>query len=126
MAKKVKGTNLTKNLNMGLWSFIGILLAAAIPSLMVQFFGFTLEGLGNIPTMILGILGAIIAIQNITKEEEINFMISVATLVIVVSALSLISLPASIRLFLIYLTIAFGISGFIVAMGKILKMGLTK
>jgi len=125
MAEKVKKAKLM-NLNIGFLTFIGILLTAAIPALLVQFFGFTLESLGNIPTMLLGILGAIIAISNITKEEEINFMISVVTLVVVISVLSLITLPASVRLFLIYLTIAFGVSGFIVALGKILKMGLTK
>jgi hypothetical protein len=118
----VKKSKTGVKLNMGSLSFIGILIIAAIASL------FTIDAsYAYVPTLLMAVLGAFIAIDNIRKDEEVRYMISVATLSIVtLSIINYLTLPTEMRLFLAGITVAFGISGFIVALGTILKLGWTK
>lgn len=109
-------------LNAGSVSFIAILIVAAIGSL----FSLGTE-YQQLTLLLIGLFGSIIAIDNITKNEEMMFMISAITIIIVGLALtSFITLPEEMRLFIAHLSVAFGIGGFIVALGAILKLGWTR
>jgi hypothetical protein len=121
--KKTEKTNSTKvKLNMGSLSFLAILIVSAVASLFV-----IPEVYSNIPLLLIALLGAIIAIDNITKNEELMFMVACATIMIVSLAFtSYIALPEALRIFIAHLAIAFGVGGFIVALGAILKLGWTK
>jgi len=109
-------------LNTGSLSFLAILIVAAVGSL------FTIPAeYGQIFLLLMGLLGAIIAIDNITKNEELMFMLACVTVIIVGLALSTyVVLPPALGLFVAHLSVAFGIAGFIVALGAILKLGWNK
>lgn len=79
--------------------------------------------------LILGICGAIVAYENIQKKEENSFLIGTSALLIVIMMFLLI--PEFYRIamsflgdFLINLGIAFGVAGFVVALGLISRLGL--
>jgi hypothetical protein len=81
--------------------------------------------------LILGICGAIVAIQNIQIKEENSFLISTAALVIILTAFLLIpefgSISSSvIGTLFVNLIVGFGVAGFIVALGLISRLGLEK
>jgi hypothetical protein len=81
--------------------------------------------------LVLGICGAIVAIQNIQIKEETSFLIGVIGLITVLSAFLLIpelryALRSSVGTFLLNLVIGFGVSGFVVALGLISRLGLEK
>jgi len=122
MAKRTKKTKkgIKLKLNIGNVSFLGIILVSGITA----YFSSLVSPLINI--LILAILGATIAIQNISKNEEINFMLAITTLTVVILGISLSPLmnfiTQEVNLFLANLVVAFGVAGFIVALGKILKM----
>jgi hypothetical protein len=124
-SKKIKKTALDPtrvSLNMGSLSFLAILIAAAVFSL------FSIpEEFAQWPILVMGLLGAIIAIDNITKSEELQFMVASITIMLVSLLLTTIMIiPDAVRLFVAYLSFAFGIAGFIVALGAVLKLGWTK
>jgi hypothetical protein len=123
--KKLDPTRVS--LNMGSLSFLAILIVAAMASL----FEVPAE-YAEIPLMVMALLGAIIAIDNITKNEELMFMVASLTVMMFAlflgsfGALIALGLPDSLALFVIYISISFGIGGFIVALGAILKLGWNK
>jgi len=99
-------------------ALIGIFALAAIISY------FNLQN--PVYTLLLGLAGALIAIENIKKNEEVTYMIAVATLIIVIGAISLVSVPVQVTSFLANIAVAFGISGLIVALGTIVKLSWEK
>jgi hypothetical protein len=81
--------------------------------------------------LILGICGAIVAIQNIQIKEENSFLIAISALVIILTAFLLIPgfgdmFSSPIGTLFVNLIIGFGIAGFIVALGLISRLGLEK
>jgi len=77
-------------------------------------------------TYILAIAGAIVAMINIRIAEEKMFLISVAALVIINMGLVGMGFITNSMLeaFLGYLSLAFGVAGFIVALAVIAKLGI--
>jgi hypothetical protein len=103
--------------------FIGIIIIAII--------GAALPINRGIIWLILGICGAIVAIQNIQIKEENSFLISVAALIIILTAFLLIPefgslFNSPIGTLFVNLIVGFGIAGFIVALGLISRLGLEK
>ena len=103
--------------------FIGIILFSII--------GAVLSINREIIWLIIGICGAIVAIQNIQKKEEISFLAGTTTLIVVLTAFLLIpefSIIANspIGTLFVDLIIGFGVAGFIVALGLISRLGLER
>lgn len=103
--------------------FLGIIIIAVI--------GAALPINRGIIWLVLGVCGAIVAIQNIQIREENSFLIGTATLVIVLTAFLLIPefgtiSNSPIGTLLVNLIVGFGIAGFIVALGLISRLGLEK
>ncbi|MEM5778759.1 MAG: hypothetical protein QXD43_01095 [Candidatus Aenigmatarchaeota archaeon] len=103
--------------------FIGIIIFSII--------GTVLPIKREIIWLLLGICGAIVAIQNIQIREENSFLIATSALVIILTAFLLIPELATIAnsvigTFFINLIVGFGIAGFIVALGLITRLGLEK
>ena len=108
-------------ITLGDMAFVGIILVAAGAAY------FTVPAsYSYVPTLLLGLFGAILAIINIQREEETRFLISVIGLVVVTTVLLLINLPTEASMFLVNLSVGFGIAGFIVALGNIVKLGWGK
>ncbi|MBU5557647.1 MAG: hypothetical protein QW751_01500 [Candidatus Aenigmatarchaeota archaeon] len=80
--------------------------------------------------LMLGICGAAVAILNIRVEEERDLLIGVTALTVILFAMTsiteLATLSAPAKAFFINLLVAFGITGFIVALSLIAKVGLRK
>lgn len=81
--------------------------------------------------LILGICGAVVAIMNIKVREQIPFLVGVASLTVIIASLFIIPAfspvaQSQLGKFLANLIIAFGVSGFIVALGVISKIELGK
>jgi len=81
--------------------------------------------------LILGICGAIVAYKNIQRKEENSFLIGTSALLLIIMMILLIPDFYKIALsfvgdFLINLGIAFGVAGFVVALGLISRLGLEK
>jgi len=81
--------------------------------------------------LILGVCGAIVAIQNIQIKEENSFLISTSALIIILTAFLLIPefgtiSDSAIGTLLVNLIVGFGIAGFIVALGLISRLGLER
>jgi hypothetical protein len=81
--------------------------------------------------LILGICGAIVAIQNIQIKEENSFLISTSALIIILTAFLLIPefgmiSNSAIGTLFVNLIVGFGIAGFIVALGLISRLGLER
>jgi len=81
--------------------------------------------------LILGVCGAMVAIQNIQVKEENSFLTSTATLIVILTAFLLIPEFSAISdsvigTFFVNLLIGFGIAGFIVALGLMSRLGLER
>lgn len=81
--------------------------------------------------MIVGICGALVAIENIKRNEENSFLIGTTGLLVIVIAMLTIPhfssvLSNELMRFLVNLAFAFGIAGFVVALGLITRLGLEK
>ncbi|MFH1229848.1 MAG: hypothetical protein V1678_05515 [Candidatus Aenigmatarchaeota archaeon] len=80
--------------------------------------------------LLVGICGAMVAIQNIKIKEEKLFLIGTTALLVVMTALLVI--PefryelSSVSTLLMNLMVGFGVAGFIVALGLISRLGLEK
>jgi len=103
--------------------FVGIIIIAII--------GAALPMNRTIVWLMLGICGAIVAVQNIQVKEENSFLIATSALIIILMAFLLIPETGSmfyspIGTLFINLIIGFGIAGFIVALGLISRLGLEK
>jgi len=103
--------------------FVGIIIIAII--------GAALPMNRTIFWLMLGICGAIVAVQNIQVKEENSFLIATSALIIILMAFLLIPETGSmfyspIGTLFINLIIGFGIAGFIVALGLISRLGLEK
>lgn len=103
--------------------FVGIIIIAII--------GAALPMNRAIVWLMLGICGAIVAVQNIQVKEENSFLIATSALIIILMAFLLIPETGSmfyspIGTLFVNLIIGFGIAGFIVALGLISRLGLEK
>jgi len=103
--------------------FLGIIIVSII--------GAALPIIKGIIWLILGVCGAIVAIQNIQIKEENSFLIGTIALVAVLTAFLLIpelryALSSPVGTFLLNLIVGFGIAGFIVALGLIARLGLER
>ena len=81
--------------------------------------------------LILGICGAIVAIQNIQVREENSFLIGTIGVVVTLTAFLVIpefryALSSQIGTFLFNLLVGFGVAGLIVALGLVSRLGLEK
>lgn len=77
--------------------------------------------------LVLGIFGAIVAILNITAEEETKYLVATTALIVIIMTWrAYMNLPDVLSLFLHYLVIGFSVSGFVVALALIAKLGLTR
>jgi hypothetical protein len=77
--------------------------------------------------LILGIAGAIVAILNIRKNEEKMFLIASGSLILIIFAMVTLFytlIPAELANFLLGLAVAFGVAGFIVSLGLIVRLGM--
>jgi len=77
----------------------------------------------SVVTGLLAICGALVAITNIRKNEETPFLIAVIGLTVVSTSLFLIQMPSQLQVLLANVMVSFGISGFIVALGMIIRLG---
>ena len=81
--------------------------------------------------LLIGIFGAVVAIQNIQIKEENSFLIATSALIIVLTAFLLIPGLGAITnypidVLFINLIVGFGIAAFIVAFGLMSRLGLEK
>lgn len=103
--------------------FVGIILVSIIGSVLPINRG--------IIWLIIGICGALVAMQNIQIKEENSFLVSTSALVIIMTAFllipefSVISNSAIGTLF-VNMIVGFGIAGFIVAIGLMSRLGLER
>ncbi|MFQ6009915.1 MAG: hypothetical protein ACE5J7_02230 [Candidatus Aenigmatarchaeota archaeon] len=73
--------------------------------------------------IVLGVMGAIIAILNIRKAEEQPFLLAVIALMVLTTVVYAIPImPYQVGEFLVRISIPFGIAGLIVALGLIIKI----
>jgi hypothetical protein len=103
--------------------FVGIIVIAII--------GATLPINTGIIWLMLGICGAIVAVQNIQIKEENSFLIATTALVIILTAFLLIpdfgfTFYSPIGTLFVNLIVGFGVAGFIVALGLVSRLGLEK
>jgi len=118
MARKKK-TSIVPNL--GTACFLGLIVVAIIAS-----FG-SLAISTDVIWLVLGILGALVAIYNITKEEEMHFLMATAGLIVVfLGMVQLGSIDGMLKSFFEYMTMGLGVAGFIVGFSLIIKMSLDK
>ena len=81
--------------------------------------------------LVLGISGAIVAYENIQKKEEVSYLVGVSSIVIITLMFLLFPVFTGKEVpllsdFLLNLGVAFGVSGFVVALGLITRLGLKK
>jgi len=78
--------------------------------------------------LLLAICGAIVAIYNIQKKEEISFLIASSTLLIIVIFMQIsgFSVTSMVDNFIFNLGVAFGAAAFVVALALVAKLGLEK
>jgi len=78
--------------------------------------------------LLLAICGAIVAIYNIQKKEEISFLIASSTLLIIVIFMQVsgFSVTSMVDNFIFNLGVAFGAAAFVVALALVAKLGLEK
>ena len=119
--KSVSGKDLIEKL--GDLSLIGIFLLAGIAAFIQP--DVSVMGVSAV-TALLAICGAVLAITNIRKKEELNYLVAVIGLTVVSTSLFLISMPAQFQVLLANIMVGFGISGFVVALGMIIKIGWTR
>jgi hypothetical protein len=102
--------------------FIGIIIVSVIGAVMPINKG--------IVWLILGICGAVVAIQNIQIKEEVSFLIATTALILILSAFLLIVefryVSYNFSSLFLNLIVGFGVAGFIVALGLISRLGLEK
>ena len=107
-----------KKIEWGTWVFVGTVILAAILAYI---------NLDVIGYLILALLGAVIAIQNIMAKERTSFILATAALVIFILGLFVaVPLQEPLKEFLNNLIISFGVAGFVVALGEIVKLGSTR
>ena len=116
MAKK-------SNYDMATVFFVGIIVVSAV--------GAFVQGLQGLVWLVVGICGAMVAIQNIQIKEENSFLLGTIALVTILTAFLVIpefrfTLSSEIGTFFFNLIVGFGVAGFIVALGLIARLGLKK
>ncbi len=107
-------------------AFIAIFIVAAIQSWGASSADLAVKALFAAPTatLLLGLAGAYLAVYNIRKNEETAFLLGVIGLSVVVLLLTtFVKMPEFFSLFLANIAVAFGVGGFIVALGLILRTG---
>ncbi len=114
-----------KKYDWGTFWFLAIIIVAIIGSFPGLIF------YESIIWLILGICGAMIAIQNIQIKEEKSFLIGVTALFVIIIAF--LAIPQFNRVaislfgkFLVNLAVAFGVAGFVVSLGIISKVGIER
>lgn len=125
MPRKTKAKRNRLRIEAGSAWFLAILLISAVSAIwdpQMAYISWT--------ALVLGICGAIVAMLNIRVDEERDFLIGVTALIIILFAMNsvatLIGMPIEVKIFFINLLMAFSISGFIVALSHIAKLGLKK
>ena len=119
----MKGTAKKHKYDLATIFFVGIILVSII--------GSALPINRGIIWLIIGICGALVAMQNIQIKEENSFLVSTSALVIIMTAFllipefSVISNSAIGTLF-VNMIVGFGIAGFIVAIGLMSRLGLER
>lgn len=78
--------------------------------------------------LILGICGAMIAIENIRIEEEQAFLVSISALILIVISwlIAIENLNEIFKSFIMNLVIGFGVAAFIVAISEIYRLGIQR
>ncbi len=105
------------NITLGTIAFILIFLLAYAGLFTVS------ESTHAVILLLLAILGAVVAIFNITLIEEANFLIALTALnVIFLVWHQMLKLSPLAKLFLLHLTVAFGTAGFIIAFAMIIQL----
>ena len=107
-------------------AFISIFIVSAIQSWGASSAVEAIKALFAAPTatLLLGLTGAYLAVYNIRKNEETAFLLGVIGLSIVVLLLTtFVKMPEFFSLFLANIAVAFGVGGFIVSLGLILRTG---
>ncbi|HIQ49953.1 MAG TPA: hypothetical protein EYH56_02030 [Nanoarchaeota archaeon] len=116
-AKKTTTTETLSNFTVGTVAFVAIFLLAYAAL-------YTEAPMQTAIILLLAILGVIVAIFNITTQQEINFLIAVTALnVILISWHQLLGLPEMAKTFLTNLAIAFGAAGLVIALAVIIRLG---
>ncbi len=120
VARRAEKSKLHKYTMGSIW-FLAILILSAIGSSprMVNI---------QILWLLLMVCGAIVAIYNIRKQEEISFLIASATLLVIVICMqtTAFTIMPIVDMFVFNLGIAFGTAAFVVALALIAKLGLEK
>ena len=81
--------------------------------------------------LVLGISGAIVAYENIQRKEEVSYLVGISSMIIITLMFLLFPVFTGKEVpllsdFLLNLGVAFGVSGFVVALGLITRLGLEK
>lgn len=106
MPKKAK-------IELGTIALIGIFILSAL----FVYYPFGIAG-----TLLIALLGALMAVKHIQIEEENDFLIAITAFVVVTTALRTATI-GELNSFLTHLIIGFGAGGFFVALGKLVKLG---
>ncbi|MEM5814447.1 MAG: hypothetical protein QXD77_01385 [Candidatus Aenigmatarchaeota archaeon] len=100
------------------WNAIALLCVFLVAALLIYY------PLGVNSYLLMGLLGALMAVKHI-RSGETEFLIAVtAFMVITVAMLPL--LDGAVREFLTHLVVGFGTAGFFAALGKIIKLGTAR
>lgn len=113
MARRRRALKKKARFNLGSMALIGVFLFSA---------AFAYYPIGTAGTAFIGLLGALMAVKHISRGEENEFLISITAFVVVSTAVLVLTTDI-LSVFLMNLVIGFGVGGFLVALGKIVKMG---
>jgi len=116
MVKRKRKTKKKAFLNLGSAALLGVFVFSAL---------FAYYPLGTAGTLFIAFLGALMAVKHIRLAEENEFLVSI-TAFVVVSTVILSLTSGALKEFLTNLVIGLGVGGFFVALGKVVKLGLTK
>lgn len=105
-----------KKFDLGAAALLGVFVFSAL---------FVYYPAGTAGIAFIGLLGALMAVKHIRLAEENEFLISVTAFVVVSTAL-LTLITGELKGFLTNLMIGFGVGGFFVALGKMVKLGWGK
>ncbi len=114
--KNSKTTKSKMRVSFGTLAFLGIFIVAYAANWMQSYASETL--------LLAGLLGMVVAIFNIRKNEEKDFLVAITAFLVAVLVLSLIlGYISLLSTFLTYLAVGFGVSGMITAFYMIIRLG---
>ena len=115
-----------KNINLGAISFLGLTVLAIISGIGMP------ANLTGISLVLMGLLGIIAGIINITTKEIVPFLLAIITLMVggtgiaLISFFDVISLGATINAIVGNLVVAYGVMGVVVAFKTVFTLGPKK